>query len=264
MSDYPDAIEYYVDRSRVFTNQNTHSAIVVHGTGGNPNQTAQQLGDYFRSNADMVSSHYGIDRNGVVAQYVQEQDGAGANCCIMPGHDTFWDQFGGDNLNKHTISVEHENDLTNSLQLSDDLSKKYGIAPDHIKSHASIDPANRAHCPGPAFPWNELWDYLKGGSSMSNVPDGWKDNGSILTAPNGMLVRDGFRNYVLANDWDQNDWPLEREHAQNPLEIGNATLGGGTQQVFRFSMLGWTARTGVIREYIGKELLALRAQKSGK
>src|SRR6266699_3352821 len=119
MSDYPDAIEYYVDRSRVFTNQNTHSAIVVHGTGGNPNQTAQQLGDYFRSNADMVSSHYGIDRNGVVAQYVQEQDGAGANCCIMPGHDTFWDQFGGDNLNKHTISVEHENDLTNSLQLSD-------------------------------------------------------------------------------------------------------------------------------------------------
>ena len=93
MAEYPDAIDYFVDESRVFINQNSHSAITIHGTGGNPNQTAQQLGDYFRTNAEMVSSHFGIDRAGVVAQFVLLKDGAAANCCIMPGHDPFWDQF---------------------------------------------------------------------------------------------------------------------------------------------------------------------------
>ena len=33
MADYPSAIDYFVDENRVFVSQNTHSAIVVHGTG---------------------------------------------------------------------------------------------------------------------------------------------------------------------------------------------------------------------------------------
>lgn len=173
MAEYPDAIPYLVDESRVFANQNSHSAIVIHGTASvNPNQTAQQLGDYFRINKDMVTSHFGIDRTGTIAQFVLLKDGACANCCIMPGHDTFWDQFNGENLNWHTVSIEHENDANNSLPLTDSqkqasfkliawLCQKYNITPDHIKSHASIDPINKSLCPGPAYPWNDLFTYLQ-------------------------------------------------------------------------------------------------------
>jgi N-acetyl-anhydromuramyl-L-alanine amidase AmpD len=173
MAEYSGAIDYFVDESRVFIDQNSHNAIVIHGTGGSPDQTAQQLGDYFRTNAAMVSSHFGIDRVGNIAQYVLLKDGAAANCCVTTGHDTFWDQFNGENLNWHTISIEHVNDATNSLPLTDLqkqasfkliawLCNQYNIAPDHIKSHASIDPVNKSLCPGPQYPWNDLFTFLKG------------------------------------------------------------------------------------------------------
>jgi N-acetyl-anhydromuramyl-L-alanine amidase AmpD len=181
MSDYPDAVEYLVDESRVFIDQNSHSAVVIHGTGGNAAQTAQQLGDFFRADPNMASSHYGIDRAGVICQFVLEKDGAAANCCIKAGHDPFWDQFNGDNLNIHTISIEHENDITNSLPLTQaqqeasfklvaHLCQKYTIPMSHIKSHASIDPINRSHCPG-VYPWDELWAFLQGGNTVLDLTD---------------------------------------------------------------------------------------------
>ena len=177
MAEYSDAIAYYVDSSRVFVEQNSHSAIVVHGTGGVASQTAQQLGDYFRTNSGATSSHFGIDRAGVICQYVHLSDGAAANCCLEDGHDTFWNQFGGDNLNVHTISIEHINDSTNSLSLTtaqQDASFKlvawlcnhYGLTADQVKTHASIAPFSRARCPGAAYPMDALKTYLSGGGSM--------------------------------------------------------------------------------------------------
>ncbi len=170
-AEYSNAIGYYVDSSRVFVGQNSHSAIVVHGTGGSASQTAQQLGDYFRTNSGATSSHFGIDRAGVICQYVHLSDGAAANCCLEDGHDTFWDQFGGDNLNVHTISIEHVNDSTNSLSLTSAqqdasfkliawLCDQYGLTFDQVKTHASIAPQSRERCPGPAFPMNALNVYL--------------------------------------------------------------------------------------------------------
>ena len=182
MVDFPDAIAYFVDPSRTFINQNSHSAIVLHGTGGSASQTAQELGAYFRTTSLMTSSHYGIDRSGIVAQYVPEKDGAAANCCTEPGYDPFWDQFGGQNLNTHTISIEHVNDESNDLALTTAqqaasfklikyLCNKYDIAPGCIKSHASIDPLSRERCPG-AYPWDELWAFLKEeGDSVLNLND---------------------------------------------------------------------------------------------
>src|SRR3954452_7031653 len=76
MSEFRGAIDYFVDRSRVFPNQNTHSAILCHGTGGSASQTVEQLGDYFRTNSLITSVHYGIGRDGRIAQYVIESDGA--------------------------------------------------------------------------------------------------------------------------------------------------------------------------------------------
>jgi hypothetical protein len=268
MADYAEAISYLVDSSRVFVGQNTHSAIVVHGTGGNPAQTAQQLGDYFRSTPEMTSVHYGVDRQGVVCQYVREADGAAGNCCIEAGHDTFWNQFGGDNLNVHTLSIEHENDSSNSLPLTDAqkqasfkliayLSKKYNIPFARIKSHASIAPGSRALCPGPAFPWTELEAYLKGSGNMSGVPQGWHDDGHTLTAPNKVTVVDGFRQWILTHDWDAGNIPLLGATGLTPVEQGNPSLGGGTVQPFRTSVLVWTQKRGVYEMWTGQEWLAL-------
>ncbi len=269
MADYQAAIPYFVDPSRVFVGQNSCEVLVIHGTGGNPNQTAQQLGEYFRTNAEITSSHYGIDRAGVVAQYVLEKDGSAANCCVDPGYDPFWQPYLDKyhNLNLCTISIEHENDLTNSLALTDSqkqasfnlvayLSKKYNIAFDHIKSHASIAPVNRARCPGPAYPWNELEAFL-GGSSMG-VPTGWHDDGTSLTAPNGVSMRDGFRNHVLTSpNWDATNMPLVVEQPANPVQYHNLTLGPGTIQPFRDFVLWWTAAKGVVQEpYSGLEIWA--------
>jgi N-acetylmuramoyl-L-alanine amidase len=176
MSDYTDAVDYLVDESRVFIDQNSHSAVVIHGTGGNPSQTAQQLGDFFRVDPNMASSHYGIDRAGVICQYVLEKDGAAANCCIKDGHDPFWDQFNGENLNIHTISIEHVNDSTNSLPLTQAqqdasdklvayLCHKYGIPSSSIKTHASIDPINRARCPG-NYDMDALRSFVDNGATQ--------------------------------------------------------------------------------------------------
>jgi N-acetylmuramoyl-L-alanine amidase len=176
MSDYPEAVEYLVDESRVFIDQNSHSAITIHGTGGNASQTAQQLGDWFRGDPAMASSHYGIDRSGVVCQYVLEKDGAAANCCKFGAYDPFWDQFNGENLNIHTISIEHENDSSNSLPLSQAqqdasfklvayLCQKYAISSSNIKTHASIDPINRARCPG-NYPMDALISFVDNGATQ--------------------------------------------------------------------------------------------------
>ena len=91
------------------------------------------------------------------------------------------------------------------------------------------------------------------------VPQGWRDDGTTLIAPNGKRVVQGFRARVLQG-WDPVNWPLEEEHGENPLEISNPSLGSGTQQVFRWTILEWTQTKGVFEAWGGQELLALRAK----
>ena len=87
------------------------------------------------------------------------------------------------------------------------------------------------------------------------VPQGWSDNGTILTAPNNVTVRTGFREYVLSHDWDPANWPLQVEAGRNPLEESNPALGGGTWQPFRWTVLEWDAKRGVEVMWVGQELL---------
>jgi hypothetical protein len=226
MSDYPDAIDYYVDRSRVFQGNNSCSAIVVHGTGGSAEQTVEQLGDWFRTNASQVSSHFGIGRDGRVAQYVRLWDGAAANCCPEPGHDPFWDQFGGDNLNVHTISIECINDQANSLPLAEPqklalfglvkwLCQRYSLGPEQVKSHSSIAPLSRARCPGVAFPFDELQAFLKGESMQHYGPgvgdfDHWFiDGGSLWQCKqNGHALRGALKDFFAGLSIDGKTLPL--------------------------------------------------------
>lgn len=103
---------------------------------------------------------------------------------------------------------------------------------------------------------NEVWSMEKGNTMQ--IPTGWSDDGSVLTAPNNIQIRTGFRNYVLNNNWNPNNWPLQSEQGLNPLEVSNASLGGGTQQIFRWTVLEWTSTRGTFVAWSGAEILALR------
>ena len=91
---------------------------------------------------------------------------------------------------------------------------------------------------------------------MDNVPSGWKDDGHTLVAPNGHKVVDGFRAYVLANNWDASNEPIENECHVSQLEAHNPGLGAGQRQLFVYDMLYWTPATNVKRSSVGLELQA--------
>ncbi len=92
------------------------------------------------------------------------------------------------------------------------------------------------------------------------IPTGWHDDGRTLTAPNGVGVVLGFRQFVLSHNWDAGNVPLAPEQGVQLLEASNPGLGGGDQQVFRWSMLGYTQQRGVFMEWIGQELRVVRQQ----
>lgn len=91
------------------------------------------------------------------------------------------------------------------------------------------------------------------------IPNGWRDDGTTLTAPNGHRVILGFRRYVLTHAWDPTNLPLQEEQGRSPLEESNPALGSGTQQVFNWTIMEWTPARGVFTAWSGPELLKLRA-----
>jgi N-acetylmuramoyl-L-alanine amidase len=266
MVDYPDAEEHFVPRDFMF-NFNAQSAIVIHKTGGDGTPAAV-LQTFLQSRN---SVHYAIGQDGAIWQFVPEALGAGGNCCVEPGYDTFWQPYlhTYGNLNLCTLSVEHcdprgdnSSELTpeqkaESFKLIAHLAKKYSIPVSHIKTHASIDPITRARCPG-NYPMDELLQFLQTGGIGMGVPAGWHDDGTTLTAPNGHKVVLGFRERVLAG-WDPHNVPLEEEHGQDPLEqYFRQADNKGTQQVFLYSVLCFNQTRGVYVMGIGNEFLGTR------
>jgi N-acetyl-anhydromuramyl-L-alanine amidase AmpD len=181
--DYPGAVDMMLDPNHFGFSSNANLKIVDHCTGGDMDLTA--LHNNFLNSGK--SAHFGIDRNGVVAQFISIYRGAGGNCC--PNYDSagnmvcsaFWvpliQKYG--NLNLCTLSIEHCNDVSNSLPLTPPqqdasnklnlwLCKKFNLTPADIHSHASIDPLTRARCPGPGFNFQQLFAYI---NKELNVPD---------------------------------------------------------------------------------------------
>ncbi|HET9980019.1 MAG TPA: hypothetical protein VFQ32_06235 [Ktedonobacterales bacterium] len=107
---------------------------------------------------------------------------------------------------------------------------------------------------------------IEEGKNVGNiVPSGWKDDGKTLVAPNGVPIIRGFRDYVLSyagGGWEANNWPLKPEQsiAEGSIEPGNASIGPGSRQDFRYRSLGWTAARNVYVIYSGQDLLALESQ----
>lgn len=104
--------------------------------------------------------------------------------------------------------------------------------------------------------FQQIITYMKG-TYMSNIPEGWSDDGSTLTAPNGVKIVLGFRQYILTHVWNPENTPLRSEYAANPVLLHNPSIGGGTRQEFRDCLLWWTAEKGVVQEpFLGLELFA--------
>ncbi len=277
MVDYPDAEEHFVPRDFMF-DHNAHSAIVIHKTAGDATPEAV-LANFLNSANDpnpanrKRSSHFAVGQDGRIFQFVPEELGAGANGIVETSHagfDHFWDPFIAQfhNLNTCTLSIEHcdpdthnRSDLTSkqkeaSFKLVAHLVNKFRIPASHIKTHNSIA---ATECPG-NYPMDELRQFIQTGGFGLGVPAGWHDDGTTLVAPNGVHIMHGFRTWVLSHDWDANNLPLGPEFGRQQLEDSNPSLGGGTQMIFRLTMLGFTQQRGVFQEFIGQELLQTRQQ----
>jgi hypothetical protein len=75
-----------------------------------------------------------------------------------------------------------------------------------------------------------------------SVPNGWRDDGNTLTAPNGVPVIHGFRDQVLnyPGGWPSSNWPIAAETFSNPANPVDPTSGVGSIQYFYNSILVWT------------------------
>ncbi len=155
--------------------------LILHGTDANTNDYdgAYETAGWFQTNS--VSVNYVIGRRGLVAQCVKESDAPYANGGVTTTptrkHDPWWNSHLNPNL--VTISIEHVKRAGNnnadaltpaqqqaSFALIYDICKRNNIpmrqadAHGGITGHFSMDPKERAYCPG-NYPWTALWAYLK-------------------------------------------------------------------------------------------------------
>jgi hypothetical protein len=105
----------------------------------------------------------------------------------------------------------------------------------------------------------EITTPVKGWSEVG-VPAGWRDDGTTLTAPNGVVVVKGFRDWVLTHTWRAEDEPQGPEAYANPVEYSDPASGAGSIQAFSMTgQLCWTPVKGVYVAVPGAEIFALRA-----
>src|SRR5258708_34256696 len=115
--EYPPAIDMFIDDPAwVFTNalqglSGDQLSIIIHKTACNGFCSATDVANSFHNDTkDHKSAHFIVGRDGSVIQVVRLRHGAGGNCCVQPGYDPYWDPYLKKyaNLNKSTISIEHE------------------------------------------------------------------------------------------------------------------------------------------------------------
>jgi N-acetyl-anhydromuramyl-L-alanine amidase AmpD len=124
-----------------------------------------------------ASAHYLVTRDGRILQLVKDGDTAWhAGIVNKPN----WKLYDGTNPNRYTIGIEHEgfpNEPLTEIQyqatlwLHRQLVAKHGIPVDndHIIGHYRIDSIRRPNCPGPKFPWDRLFEDLKGKGEDEDV-----------------------------------------------------------------------------------------------
>ena len=269
-ANYPKAKVVAVPDAWPFLNRSGYTgqlSVVVHKTASPGNPSAEDIARFFQNDkVGMKSVHYIVGRDGEIVQCVSERDGAGGNGILDPGHDSFWDHTGVSDPNLCTISIEHvDSDPNNGTPVTDaqktasfaligDICKRNNIPPARIFEHRSLQPINRARCPG-NYPMDELRQHVATVLEEAvGIPQGWSDDGTTLTAPNGHKVVRGFRDYVLNNPWKAENVPIGEAYDANPVEQSYPQSGAGTRQDFRYTSLGQTQQRGVYLIALGDEL----------
>jgi hypothetical protein len=231
--------------------------VVIHKTAGD----ATPHSVFTTLTQRRLSVHYGVGREGEVAQYIPESRGAWGNSPLEHGHLA---SLPGGDPNTYTISIEHcdpdgnnRSDLTAaqkaaSFKLVADICRRNNIAPHNIIGHRDIEPISKPDCPG-NYPLDELRAFVAAGGDMG-VPSGWHDDGTTLRASaGGVPIVEGFRKYVLSHPWDPKNAPLGSEYGANPVEASYPQGGAGTRQDFHYASLGWTQQRGVYLIALGDE-----------
>lgn len=184
-------------------------AIVNHITSGNYPGCLS----WMQNPKAQASAHYLVTKQGQIFQLVKDEDTSWhAGAVNKPT----WPLYNGTNPNYYTIGIEHEGfdgNLTDAqyqatLWLHRHLIQKWNIPVDrdHIIGHYRIDSVNRPNCPGPKFPWDRLFNDLKGGGEdmSKDVPD-WKVNimrdslaAGLITSPDHNPDEPAPKWFVLA------------------------------------------------------------------
>ena len=119
-----------------------------------------------------VAPNYCVLRNGVITQYVDEDDAAWTQGVVNTPNLTIpWIAHliaaRGLNPNLLCISIEQEGkpnlplteaQYQSTLWLHRDIIRRHGMLPDrnHIVGHCDFNSVDKANCPGPLFPWTKL------------------------------------------------------------------------------------------------------------
>jgi len=154
--------------------------------------------DWLKNPASQASAHYIITKLGRIIQLVKEGDKAWhANPANKPN----WVLYDGTNPNLYTIGIEHEGQTgdafteaqyQSTLFLHKELTLKYAIPidTDHIIGHYRIDSVNRPNCPGSGFPWDRLFNDLKGGPVTHIAPPTYSPEFNFSYPNNAKVVND--------------------------------------------------------------------------
>ena len=126
--------------------------LVLHTMDGSLTSTDS----WFANAASQVSAHYGVGLDGAIHQYVHLEDSAWANGVLEAGNT--WGGPVGVNPNHLTVSIETEDLRDNDRTVTEAqyvstlacariaLARYPSIA--RLRSHRSISPLSRPHCPG--------------------------------------------------------------------------------------------------------------------
>ncbi|TGE36899.1 N-acetylmuramoyl-L-alanine amidase [Desulfosporosinus fructosivorans] len=185
---------------------------------------------WFLNPASKASSHFGVGKNGDIHQYVDLKYPAWANGIANKPD---WPLYSGVNPNYYTISIEHEGysgDVMTEAQYQSTLAlhrwlvAELGIpvTRDNIIGHYRIDSVNKSNCPGSGFPWDRLFEDLKGESDVLDVAVllNTKDD---FWAGVDVAVKNG--NCAVFVRGEDRSVPKDAKSVEKLFVIGGATVG---------------------------------------
>ena len=171
----PSAIEWYGSPNyKKGRNSRQILAIVDHITAG----LFPGCVSWMQNRESQASAHYLVLKDGRILQLVKDGDTAWHAGEV---HKPNWTLYDGTNPNRYTLGIEHESkgegltqvQYNSTLWLHRLLIGVYKIPldNDHVIGHNRIDSVNRPNDPGPNFPWDRLFNDLKG---EKPVMEQWK------------------------------------------------------------------------------------------